>query len=248
MRQYIMKASLLVSLLLSGCSWKEHSAIDAKNKDFSKYLDNNNQSHDDPISLTLQQVQVNPTQEVVTVKKVIDGDSIVYLTSDGVERTGRFIGVNAPEIKDNQLYSNVAAQFLEELIEGQQIQIEGDSDVMDKYGRYLIHAFISGRSIQSILLMEGLVRVAYLYGDYKYIDQYKQAELIAKETQLNIWSIPNYVDTKNGFDMDIVAEPIINEIENNLNELKDELTNKIKNYKYGHSFCAVKVHCYSQER
>jgi micrococcal nuclease len=226
-----MKASILINILLAGCTWQEHSAIDAKNKDFSKYLDITSQSKGKSLDFALQQEQVNPNQEVVTVKKVVDGDTIVYLTSAGEERTGRFIGVNAPEIKDKQLYGDVAAQFLEELIEGKQIQIEGDSDVMDKYGRYLIHAFISGRSIQSILLMEGLARVAYLYGDYKYIELYKQAEFIAKETQLNIWSIPNYVDTKNGFDMDIVTEPIINEIENNLIEMKDELINKIKDYK-----------------
>ncbi|WP_369426017.1 thermonuclease family protein [Cytobacillus pseudoceanisediminis] len=61
---------------------------------------------------------------------------------------------------------------------GKEIEIESDpnADITDKYGRYLIHAFISGKSIQQILILEGLVRVAYLYDEYNYTDLYLAAE------------------------------------------------------------------------
>lgn len=74
----------------------------------------------------------------------------------------------------------------------------------DKYGRYLVHVFIDGQSIQEKLLLEGLVRVAYLYNEYNYIDMYRTAEQIAKDDRLNIWSIPGYVDDKNGFNMEVI--------------------------------------------
>ena len=90
---------------------------------------------------------------------------------------------------------------------GKEIEIESDpnADITDKYGRYIIHAFISGKSIQQVLILEGLVRVAYLYGEYNYTDLYLAAEKEAKIVGQNIWSIPGYVDKKNGFDMDVVS-------------------------------------------
>jgi hypothetical protein len=44
--------------------------------------------------------------------------------------------------------------------------------------------------------MEGLVRVAYLYGEYKNVDIYKEAESIAQQEGLKVWSIPGYVDSE----------------------------------------------------
>ncbi|MDE3841066.1 hypothetical protein C0966_17535 (plasmid) [Bacillus methanolicus] len=51
-----------------------------------------------------------------------------------------------------------------------------------------------------------MAQVAYLYDNYKYIDLYKEAESIAKESGLYIWSIPGYTDSLNGFNMDAVSK------------------------------------------
>lgn len=183
---------------------------------------------------------VSPTAEVatkqgndkervtVTVKHIRDGDTIEYFDPQlGKVVTGRFLGINGPEIKEKQVFSKEATDFLTDLILGKEIQIEYDpnADLTDRYGRYLIHAFIGGKSIQSILLMEGLVRVAYLYGEYNYIDIYKEAENQAKTSGLNIWSIPGYVDSKNGFNMDVITENI--EV-NIVDKVSEFLSDKIK--------------------
>lgn len=159
-------------------------------------------------TLTKSQQEEISGRRTVKVSKVIDSDTIEYFDPQvGSNVTARLIGINGPEYtKEKQLYGKEATEFLTHLILGQEIQIESDpnANTTDRYGRYLIHAFIGGRSIQSILIKEGLVRVAYLYDKYKYIDSFQEAEAVAKKSGLNIWSIPGYVDNKNGFNMEII--------------------------------------------
>ena len=148
-------------------------------------------------------------RKTVTVSRVIDADTIAYYEPNlGKEVTGRLIGINAPEYtKTKQQYGAESTEYLKGLILGKEIEIESDpnADLTDKYGRYLIHAFISGRSIQATLLTMGLVRVAYLYGEYKYVDTFREAESLAQQAGKNIWSLPGYVDDKNGFNMDVIS-------------------------------------------
>ncbi|MFD4058837.1 hypothetical protein, partial [Streptomyces californicus] len=47
---------------------------------------------------------------------------------------------------------------------------------------------------------------------------YKEAESIAKDSGLNIWSIPGYVDDKNGFNMDVVTDDVKNTISSKVDE------------------------------
>lgn len=161
-------------------------------------------------------------RKTVRVTRVIDGDTIEYLDPNtGETAIGRLIGINSPEYtKEKQLFGKEATEFLTDLILGQEIQIESDPNagMTDRYGRYLIHAFIGGRSIQSILIMEGLVRVAYLYDKYKYIDTFQEAEEIAKKSGINIWSIPGYVDNRNGFNMEVIKNGITKDIKQKLGE------------------------------
>ena len=51
--------------------------------------------------------------------------------------------------------------------------------------------FTDNELLQENILKEGLAEVKYIYGDYKYLDNIKKAELEAKEKQLNIWSDNN---------------------------------------------------------
>ncbi|MCS0824670.1 thermonuclease family protein [Cytobacillus firmus] len=163
------------------------------------------------------------TRREVTVTSVTDGDTIRYFDPLlNKEVTGRLLGINAPEAtKTVEKFGPEATAFLTNLIMGKEIEIESDpnADITDNYGRYLIHAFISGKSIQQVLILEGLVRVAYLYDEYNYTDLYLAAEKKAKESGQNIWSIPGYVNKKNGFDMDVVSEDMKESIVEKVGEL-----------------------------
>lgn len=61
--------------------------------------------------------------------------------------------------------------------------------------------------MQKLLLERGYARVAYLFDDYKYVEDYKQAEEMAKRNKIKIHSIPGYVTDK-GFDMSVAETKI----------------------------------------
>lgn len=175
----------------------------------------------------------------VNVVRVVDGDTAVITIPDSFreqikERYGediekditiRFIGIDTPEsTKKVQLYGPESKAFTTTLLTKSQVEIELDEKVLfDRYGRLLVHVFANGQSVQQILLEEGLARVAYVFDNYNYLDMYRDAEEVAKEKQLNIWSIPNYVSER-GYNMEVIADFVSNNqrlIENiNLNGIR----------------------------
>ncbi|KZE67970.1 hypothetical protein AWM68_17510 [Fictibacillus phosphorivorans] len=216
-----MKKLIIISctlLLLTACQLEEKAM---SYKQIPKYETNIEVENTPNLTIpgTTGEQPQEPAAEVankqerkkVFVIRVIDGDTLVYRDSSGKEYTGRLLGVNSPEsTKEQQLYGKEAAAFLNNLVEGKEIEIEYDpnAELTDKYGRYLVHAFIGGRSIQYLLISEGLCRVAYVFGDYNYISMYREAESLAKEQGMNIHSIPGYINSANGFDMSVVSSSI----------------------------------------
>lgn len=175
----------------------------------------------------------------VNVVRVVDGDTAVveiradykdYLHKEfgiRVEEpvTIRFLGIDTPEsTKEQQLYGVESKEYTTLLLNRDNVEIELDDKVVfDKYGRLLVHIFADGQSVQQILLEEGMARIAYIFDDYKYLDNYKAAQEQAKNSQKNIWSIPEYV-TDTGFNMDVLTEYMVGDemsIENiDLDEVK----------------------------
>lgn len=175
----------------------------------------------------------------VNVVRVVDGDTAVveiradykdYLHKEfgiRVEEpvTIRFLGIDTPEsTKEQQLYGVESKEYTTLLLNRDNVEIELDDKVVfDKYGRLLVHIFADGQSVQQILLEEGMARIAYIFDDYNYLDNYKAAQEQAKNSQKNIWSIPEYV-TDTGFNMDVLTEYMVGDemsIENiDLDEVK----------------------------
>ncbi|MEI2357859.1 thermonuclease family protein [Mesobacillus zeae] len=210
---------ICISFSLFGCSYKEtpkYKVNETSEEETTiSFLQKftNRATQNSPKNIDEEQSSPSGKREgrrTVTVKDTIDGDTIRYFDpSLNSIVTARLIGINGPEYtKEKQLYGKEAKSYLTQLVQGKTIQIESDpnADVTDRYGRYLIHAFINGKNVQSLLLSEGLVRVAYLYADYKYIEDMKAAEATARTSGLNIWGIKGYVNDSNGFDMDVVNE------------------------------------------
>ena len=89
--------------------------------------------------------------------KVVDGDTI-YL--DNGEKI-RFVGVNTPE-KGVEGYQT-SKLFVEKLCLGKTVGIDvDDSKNSDKYGRTLGVVIIDGKSVNEMLLKEGLAEVMYI--------------------------------------------------------------------------------------
>lgn len=161
---------------------------------------NNNQNGS---SKQVSQIAENGHNQVpVTLDRDVDGDTIKVFYN-GKKTTVRMLLIDTPEdVKKNtciQPYSLEAAQRTKKLVSSGKLTLEFDGNKTDKYGRLLAYVFVDGKSVQEDLLKNGYARVAYVYKNhYKYLEQFKTDETIAKSKKLRIWSKTGYV-TDRGF-------------------------------------------------
>ncbi|NHM33795.1 endonuclease [Bacillus sp. C11] len=136
-------------------------------------------------------------QVPATLVETIDGDTIKVNYNGRVE-TIRYLLVDTPEEKKPntcvQLFAQEAYNRNKQLVNSGKLTMEFEEhNKTDRYGRLLAYVFVNGASVQESLLKEGYARVAYIYyPPYKYLDEYRQAENIAKSKKLNIWSRPGF--------------------------------------------------------
>lgn len=127
----------------------------------------------------------------VTLNKCVDGDTAWFNLNNEKIKT-RFLAINTPESTNKiEKYGKKASEFTCSLLtEANKIQIEYDenSNKLDKYNRHLVWVFVDDKLLQSLILEEGLAEVKYIYGDYRYLNQVKKSEKIAKDKKLNIWN------------------------------------------------------------
>lgn len=143
------------------------------------------------------------------LQRVIDGDTIIVLTEDGVEERVRLLLIDTPESvhPDGEIEkfgpesSDYAKEYFKDI---RKVTLEIGEDERDKYDRLLAHVWVDGENFNLHMVEEGWARVAYVYEpNTKYVDEFREAEQRAKEKGLNIWSIDGYV-TENDFDMSVV--------------------------------------------
>jgi micrococcal nuclease len=123
----------------------------------------------------------SPSQNLATVKKVVDGDSIELTTGEKI----RYKGINAPE-KNQHLYQE-AYDFNKSLLAGKQVRIEYDLESKDQYGRSLGYVYVDQTLINCEMLKSGL---AILYGEDeigKNKQQFLESMNDAKRNNKGLW-------------------------------------------------------------
>lgn len=133
-------------------------------------------------------------KDSVIFSKCIDGDTAKFKLK-GEEITVRFLAVDTPEVnhptKGEEPYGKEASNYTCEVLKNaKKIKLEYDdaSDPTDKYDRYLAWIWVNDELLQENLIKKGLAKVAYLYGNYKYVDLLKTDEEVAQAKQIGIWS------------------------------------------------------------
>lgn len=153
--------------------------------------------------------QISSTDETYTkaqVTRVIDGDTI-WVNIGGDKEKVRFIGINAPELardgKKAQFMAEKARDFVEKTIKDKEIYLEKDLTDRDKYDRLLMYIYlekpsedpsfeeIRDKSLNGILVKEGLAYSNYYKPNIKYQDFLEKLEDEAKENKLGIHSKKN---------------------------------------------------------
>lgn len=146
----------------------------------------------------------------VTLNRVIDGDTVVFNISNYDEAvTVRFLAVNTPETTSKvEPYGKEASEFTKEkLTNSKKIVLEYDnnSTETDKYNRQLAWVWVDDELLQELLIENGLAKVDYIYGNYKYVERLEDKEEKAKSSKIGIWQDgiqEDVVDTESNITID----------------------------------------------
>jgi len=131
------------------------------------------------------------SSEVVSVRHVLDGDTLILESGEKV----RLIGINAPEKARQNLpaeaFSLEATLALKKLVEGREVRLIYGKQKRDRYGRVLGYVeLINGRDIQQILLQRGYGYVVAFPPDIGRLNRYMEAENAARKSRLGVWKNP----------------------------------------------------------
>ncbi len=157
-------------------------------------------------------VDVESNRTKAEVVRVVDGDT-VQIEFNQKKETVRLLLVDTPETKHPdlpvQLLGPEASNYAEKMLSNKQIELEFDGPKRDKYDRLLAYIWVDGQNFNQLLLENGYARYAYEYDPpYTYQEQFKEAEKKARDQQIGIWEVENYVTDK-GFSISYTSEDTI---------------------------------------
>jgi endonuclease YncB( thermonuclease family) len=133
------------------------------------------------------------SSRAVEVGRVVDGDTVVLTSGEIV----RLAGINTPERETDQKtaepLADAAYETLVETLSKGNIFLEEALDKTDRYGRTLAYLFLEdGRSVQEILIKQGLASVVVISPNDRYLNRFALAEDAARASGAGIWSIPYF--------------------------------------------------------
>jgi len=128
-----------------------------------------------------------------TVKRVVDGDTVVLENGERV----RLIGVDTPETKHPkkpvQYFGKEATVFTKKMVEGKRVRLEfeqANSPIShkDKYGRTLAYIFLeNGTFLNAEIIKQGYGH-AYTRFPFRYLKEFRQLEREAREQGRGLWA------------------------------------------------------------
>ena len=126
--------------------------------------------------------------EEAMVSRVIDGDTIVLATGEKV----RYIGMDTPELVDPrkpvECFAKEAKEANRNLVEGKIVRLQKDISEKDKYGRLLRYVFVGDIMVNDYLVRQGFAHVSTYPPDVRYQEQFRQAEIEARDNDRGLWA------------------------------------------------------------
>lgn len=136
----------------------------------------------------------NSSEKLYEVVSVIDGDTINVKIDEDI-KTVRVIGINTPETVDPrkpvECFGKEASSKAKEILSSQKVYLKEDESqgLTDKYGRLLRYVFLSSGEDYGKFMISSGYAYEYTYKvSYKYQNEYKEAEILAKNNKAGLWS------------------------------------------------------------
>jgi micrococcal nuclease len=131
--------------------------------------------------------------KVVTVSRVVNGDTIEVSPAVGGIADVRLIGVDTPEsYGGTQPYGEEASAFTKQRLEGRKVALEFDVERIDPYGRVLAYVWLAdGKMFNEVLVREGYAQVATFPPNVKYVERFVAAQRKARAEGAGLWGLPD---------------------------------------------------------
>ena len=129
---------------------------------------------------------------VVSIDRVVDGDTIDVLYSEKVRRV-RLQGIDSPEL--DQPFGQQATAYLSSLIQDKEVSIFYES--YDSYGRLLGKIFVDGYDVNLRMIKHGFAWWYRYYRDQLSLEDqalYESAETYSKSLKLGLWQSENPIN------------------------------------------------------
>ncbi len=155
-----------------------------------------------PPDVNSGQIPLNPPIDI-TIKRVIDGDTLEVALEDGTVEKVRLLCVNTeesvhPDKKKNTAFGKETSDHVKELLKDSKKSLPGslefeDGRRRDRYGRLLCYVFWKnppGINLNLYLISNGYSPYYTRYGrSKKYHEEFKKAEKEAREGKLGVWGV-----------------------------------------------------------
>lgn len=120
------------------------------------------------------------------VSRILDGDGFTIIVN-GVERSVRLIGIDAPEKRGNEPFNKEATAFLTDLLVGQIVYITPGVQPTDRFGRALGYVSLDGKDVALQVAQVGLADSLTMEPNTRRADLYAAAVEGAKSTKKGMW-------------------------------------------------------------
>lgn len=137
----------------------------------------------------------------VSLSKCVDSTSARFILNE-TEIKVKFLGIDTVSTVNDTVDDEINGSSIDDYVcsslkEAKKIKIEYEpnSEREDKYGRVLAWIYVDDILLQEDLVKLGYAKVAYLYDNYSYSDNLKEAESYAKENKLGVWMETEKVNT-----------------------------------------------------
>jgi micrococcal nuclease len=125
-----------------------------------------------------------------TVVEVLDGDTIRVARGDESD-TVRLLGIDTPEThhptKPVGCFGPEASAYTAARLTGADVELEGDVEARDRYGRRLAYVILDGRRFNDELLALGYAELLVIEPNHAHAREMLREELEAKRQRAGLW-------------------------------------------------------------
>ena len=138
---------------------------------------------------------VSPTPEAppeqYEVIRVIDGDTLLVRIGEE-EVSIRLIGVDAPESVHPDETKNtpeglIASDWMKNFMQGKQVALEYDEELLDHYGRTLAYVYVGETLLEDELLKAGMAETLVMEPNLRYQMHFEEVEREARAAGTGFW-------------------------------------------------------------